>query len=202
MLYCFQGGVWWGDDGTLSGAVGKGNAAADPLFLEAEKHGIDIRMTKQASSTANTTAAAAGNAAGGLFNFLPTEEAPTSAAQQPEEKQMLFGFFGASMETESALEPVNPFLAKTTTSAVVVADTVVLPPTANSAAPASGKRESSLVPTTDADSNSGSASARPVEVAVTAAELVALARKFGREKYVLYSATICLLVRLLRLNCT
>ena len=42
-----QGGVWWGDDGTLNDAVSKGNIADDPLFREAEKMGIDIRKKRQ-----------------------------------------------------------------------------------------------------------------------------------------------------------
>ena len=38
-----DGGVWFGDDGTLKESVGKGNAVQDKMFLEAEKFGFDIR---------------------------------------------------------------------------------------------------------------------------------------------------------------
>ena len=38
-----DGGVWWGDDGTLKQTVGKGDAATDVIFREAEKLGIDVR---------------------------------------------------------------------------------------------------------------------------------------------------------------
>ncbi len=40
-----EGGVWWGDDGTMKEAVEKGEV--DPLFLEAEKYGIDIRSNNE-----------------------------------------------------------------------------------------------------------------------------------------------------------
>ena len=91
-LYRFylQGGVWWGDDGTLSGAVGKGSAALDPLFLEAEKHGIDIRTAQKMNGGEN----------------MEVEEVA-------EEKQMLFSFFGGDDSAGSDV-PVNPFLSKPT----------------------------------------------------------------------------------------
>ena len=46
LLPHYQGGVWWGDDGTLNDAVSKGTIADDALFREAEKHGIDIRKKR------------------------------------------------------------------------------------------------------------------------------------------------------------
>ena len=80
--------MWWGDDGTLSGAVGKGSAALDPLFLEAEKHGIDIRTAQKMNGGEN----------------MEVEEVA-------EEKQMLFSFFGGDDSAGSDV-PVNPFLSK------------------------------------------------------------------------------------------
>ena len=38
-----DGGVWFGDDGTLKDSVSKGGAVQDEMFLEAEKFGFDIR---------------------------------------------------------------------------------------------------------------------------------------------------------------
>ena len=38
-----DGGVWFGDDGTLKESVSKGHAVQDKMFLEAEKFGFDIR---------------------------------------------------------------------------------------------------------------------------------------------------------------
>jgi len=81
--------VWWGDDGTLSGAVGKGSAALDPLFLEAEKHGIDIRTAQKMNLGGEN---------------MEVEEVV-------EEKQMLFSFFGGDDSAGSDV-PVNPFLSK------------------------------------------------------------------------------------------
>lgn len=81
--------MWWGDDGTLSGAVGKGSAALDPLFLEAEKHGIDIRTAQKMHTGSDS---------------MEVEEVV-------EEKQMLFGFFGGDDSAASEV-PVNPFLSK------------------------------------------------------------------------------------------
>ena len=43
-----EGGVWWGDDGTLKEHVFKGSLIEDTRFREAEKLGIDIRpMTEE-----------------------------------------------------------------------------------------------------------------------------------------------------------
>ncbi len=44
-IFYKEGGVWWGDDGTMKEAVEKGEL--DPLFLEAEKYGIDIRSNNE-----------------------------------------------------------------------------------------------------------------------------------------------------------
>ena len=38
-----EGGVWWGDDGSLKSSVARGDVVQDRLFLEAEKMGFDIR---------------------------------------------------------------------------------------------------------------------------------------------------------------
>jgi len=38
-----EGGVWWGDDGTMKHAVRKGEITMDPMFLEAERRGIELR---------------------------------------------------------------------------------------------------------------------------------------------------------------
>jgi hypothetical protein len=48
-IFYKEGGVWWGDDGTLNEAVSRGGAGQDKLFLEAEKLGFDIRSTTQKS---------------------------------------------------------------------------------------------------------------------------------------------------------
>jgi len=45
-IFYKEGGIWFGDDGTLNDAVIKGNTGADPLFKEAEKYGIDIRTSQ------------------------------------------------------------------------------------------------------------------------------------------------------------
>lgn len=66
-----EGGVWFGDDGTLNEAVLKGSV--DSLFLEAERMGIDIRKPEEAD---------AGNATMkfGFFEDPPVAVAPTVAA--------------------------------------------------------------------------------------------------------------------------
>ena len=46
-IFYKEGGVWWGDDGTMKEAVEKGKL--DPLFLEAEKYGIDIRSNDESN---------------------------------------------------------------------------------------------------------------------------------------------------------
>lgn len=52
-IFYKEGGVWWGDDGTLNEAVSRGGAGQDKLFLEAEKLGFDIRTTTQKSEESN-----------------------------------------------------------------------------------------------------------------------------------------------------
>lgn len=69
-----EGGVWFGDDGTIKESVGKGCAGVDPLFLEAERLGIDTRV--RSATFINPTIAASsvsisgsGTASSGSFNF-------------------------------------------------------------------------------------------------------------------------------------
>ena len=50
-----DGGMWFGDDGTLKGSVGKGDAIQDRVFLEAEKFGFDIRGPGGGSSAPEST---------------------------------------------------------------------------------------------------------------------------------------------------
>lgn len=42
-----QGGVWFGDDGTTAEAVARGAEGQDKLFIEAEKHGLDLRQEEE-----------------------------------------------------------------------------------------------------------------------------------------------------------
>lgn len=68
-----DGGMWWGDDGTLDHAVAKGSVADNALFLEAEKLGIDIRdVDKPVSDGADEQTEGGGM----MFGFFddPVEE--------------------------------------------------------------------------------------------------------------------------------
>jgi hypothetical protein len=170
-----QGGVHWGNDGTLSGAIGVGSVAQDPLFLEAEKRGIDIRA-KQPAGGATKTADA-----GALFNFLPAEGASASSdgameGAGTENKGMLFGFFTEPAQ-ETAAAAANPFL--TSSADVTAPAAVALVSKAVASAPV--PKKSAMDAVASAGDKAGLAP-RIVSVNITAAEMVAIARKFGREK--------------------
>mgnify|MGYP006195498591 FL=1 len=186
-----QGGVWWGDDGTLSGAVSKGNAALDPLFLEAEKHGIDIRTAKKMNGSSGGVSAggASGGSggSGGMFNFgidSTTSSGAMEVAEPEEEKQMLFSFFGGDSGTSADL-PVNPFLTNTNTPTVTgsaVAITTDDTDTAASAVAAAAEPKVRVNTLQEDTTVVSVVKGKAVEVAFSAAQLVALAKKFSREK--------------------
>jgi hypothetical protein len=171
-----KGGVHWGNDGTLSGAIGVGSVAQDPLFLEAEKRGIDIRMKQPSSAVAKTADSA-------LFNFLPAEDASAGAPQDgtaTEEKGMLFGFFSESTQ-ENEVTPTNPFLASAATTAMDVSAPPAVVPVSKAVASAPVPKKSALDAAAGAGDKAG-LTPRAVSVSITAAEMVSIARKFGREK--------------------
>ena len=76
-----EGGVWWGDDGTMKQAVRRGEAALDPMFLEAEKRGIELRPHR-------TPSAADADVSDGVSDKLLSDG-------QGEGKSMVFSFFAA-----------------------------------------------------------------------------------------------------------
>lgn len=186
--------MWWGDDGTLSGAVGKGSVALDPLFLEAEKHGIDIRTARKINATENGLF---GGGSGDGGSAALVEEEPV------EEKQMLFSFFGGSAE-DSADVPVNPFLVKKAAPVTAATASGIISAMIDGGEAAIGDEAMVVVDAkaadnkdkvatarantmNDAEASSASASnvyKRVVEVSFTAAQLVTMAKKFSRERYV------------------
>jgi len=199
-IFYREGGVWWGDDGTLTGAVGKGAAAADPLFLEAEKRGIDIRtLTKSKAGTSGAASsnisggsdASAGAGLGAIFNFLPGET--TAAASRSEnnveedDKQMIFSFFSepttttAAISTDAFAKPISstcavaPMMELLNSNHTVAQDDTMPTRALNEANPTVLSSQASVV-------DGSGLPARPVLVDLNVAEMVALARKFGREK--------------------
>jgi hypothetical protein len=76
-----EGGVWWGDDGTMKQAVRRGEAALDPMFLEAEKRGIELRPHRAPS-------AADADVSDGVSDKLLSDG-------QGDGKSMVFSFFAA-----------------------------------------------------------------------------------------------------------
>jgi hypothetical protein len=161
--------------------VAKGGAAADPLFLEAEKRGIDIRATSSKPA-----------AVASIFNFALSGEEPAAGGVEPEagggsDNSMIFGFFSAPDVTADKQSSV-PAPSTHSNSAPTAAATAVQAATApekkplQDALPTKGKDAGpTQVEKRVAGSVSGPPS-RPVLVDLTAAELVAMARKFGREK--------------------
>lgn len=191
-MCCAQGGMWWGDDGTLSGAVAKGSAALDPLFLEAEKHGIDIRL--QHKSPAFTL----GFQGGGEASTADGTGVSDSTAVPQDDKNMVFSFFGGEDSSMDVADvPVNPFLTKapagkptnsvpssSTESAdgTIAADAGVTMPASVSSGPTSGAKASTVTLTAVETTVVPGAKAKPVEVTFTAAQIVSLAKKFSRQK--------------------
>lgn len=80
-----EGGVWWGDDGTMKQAVRRGEVALDPMFLEAERRGIELRPHRASSTAADADVSAgisdkslSGGLGGGdgksmVFSFFASE---------------------------------------------------------------------------------------------------------------------------------
>jgi hypothetical protein len=71
-----QGGVWWDDSGSVATGEAVMRGVVDPLFLEAEKFGIDIRTTAQTTESGSADS-------GMLFGFFEEEpqQAPLVAAE-------------------------------------------------------------------------------------------------------------------------
>ena len=180
--------------------MGKGAAAADPLFLEAEKRGIDIRtLTKSKAGTSGAASsnisgggdASAGAGLGAIFNFLPRET--TVAASKSENnveednKQMIFSFFSEPTTTTAAISAdafakpmpktsaVAPMMEPLNSNHTVSQDDTMSTRALNEANPAVLSSQASAV-------DGSGLPARPVLVDLNVAEMVALARKFGREK--------------------
>ena len=78
--------MWWDDDNNLKGdAVMRGAAPLDPLFLEAEKLGFDIRNQKPVGRETGVSMSATVSGA--------------------DEKTMVFGFFDSNEGASSADAP-------------------------------------------------------------------------------------------------
>jgi hypothetical protein len=161
--------------------VAKGGAAADPLFLEAEKRGIDIRATSSKPA-----------AVASIFNFALSGEQSathdvTAEAGGGSDNNMIFGFFSAPDVTADKLSSA-PAPSTYGNGATTAATTAVAAATALEkkplAVPLTAKDKSVVPAQTDKQGagSTGGPPSRPVLVDLTAAELVAMARKFGREK--------------------
>lgn len=161
--------MWWGDDGTLSGAVAKGSAALDPLFLEAEKHGMDIRLQRKTPAF--------------TLGLLGSGDGAASETPAEADKQMVFSFFGAEDSAMDVVDvPVNPFLTNTSAKAMVgaeVREEVSLVPVV----PAAGAKASTVTLTAPENAATApGAKVKTVEVVFTAAQLVSMAKMFARER--------------------
>ena len=91
-----EGGVWFGDDGTLRETVAKGNVAEDPLFREAEKLGYDIRGSAGAVAA---VAEAGKGGAGMMFGFF---DEPDTSAPAPVQTAVLAAAVVPDVLTEDA----------------------------------------------------------------------------------------------------
>ncbi|KAJ1406335.1 hypothetical protein B484DRAFT_210480 [Ochromonadaceae sp. CCMP2298] len=166
-----EGGVWFGDEIlTLEGAVGKGGACTDPLFLAAEKRGIDIRLKSNFTG--------GGFSLSKLFDLGASQGVSGGEGAESASKSGSFGFgFFAGADT-AALSPFAPSSKTDGTDGTGGADSGVSGVSGGSGA----GMGMDAAPRAHSHTNNSSEGEERVRVQCSAAELVALARLFSREK--------------------
>ena len=117
-----EGGVWWGDDGSMKQAVRRGAAASDPMFLEAERRGIELRPqqhhTQQITSMGVDNVSTSGIASGAeVLGFVG------------DGKSMVFSFFASDPtdDINDNLHDVNEKII-TGSSSTTLASSIVATP--------------------------------------------------------------------------